>query len=168
MERWLPVVGHEGEYEVSDEGRVRSLDREIMCAGRYVSRRKGRLLKPGRATAGHLTVSLGKGNSRLVHHLVLEAFVGSCPPGFECRHLNGDEGCNRLTNLKWDTRGNNNRDKKWHKGCAQYKLTPDDVRAIKRALRRPFIGQRAVLADQFNVHISTIDLIKAGRLHVDV
>lgn len=41
--------------------------------------------------------------SRFVHNLVLGAFVGPCPPGMECRHLNNDSSDNRLVNLAWGT-----------------------------------------------------------------
>lgn len=171
-EIWRAVPGFEGSYEVSDQGRVRSLARSVMCSGSikgtYASRKPGRLLRPGRMAAGHLSVSLGKGNSRCVHKLVLLAFVGPCPPRKEARHINGDETDNRLQNLVWDTRGNNNRDKKWHKGCAQYKLSPADITEIKRGLEAG--GRYLVrnLAAAFNVSESTIYCIKRGRIHVDV
>ena len=38
-----------------------------------------------------------------VHRLVLEAFVGQCPEGFECNHKNRDRSDNRLENLEWVT-----------------------------------------------------------------
>ena len=57
-------------------------------------------------TSGHLTVQI-KGRSRWVHHLVLEAFVGPCPPGLQCRHLNDVGTDNRLENLVWGTSSEN-------------------------------------------------------------
>src|SRR5262245_23559473 len=47
---------------------------------------------------GYKEVTMG-GRSRRVHRLVLEAFVGPCPPGKLCRHLDGDSGNSRLDNL---------------------------------------------------------------------
>lgn len=94
-ERWLPVVGWEGLYEVSVLGRVR---------------RNGRVLSPARKTDGHLRVELwrnNKGRQRFVHHLVLEAFVGLCPPGQECLHSNDIGDDNQLDNLRWGTRSAN-------------------------------------------------------------
>ena len=61
-------------------------------------------------TQGHLSVALGRGNSRCVHELVLLAFVGAKPPKHECRHLNGDPADNRLENLAWGTRSENIKD----------------------------------------------------------
>lgn len=104
-ERWLPVPGYEGLYEVSDEGRVRS------------SRRRGNLLSPKVTDRGHLTVTLSRGGMRSirrVHRMVLEAFVGPCPDGLEGCHGNGVPNDNRLANLRWDTRSNNSLDAVMH------------------------------------------------------
>ena len=99
VEQWLPVVGYEGLYEVSDLGLVRSL------IGR------GRVLRPGPQRRGYLTVSLtdrsGKARSRRVHQLVLAAFVGPLPAGMEVLHRNDVPGDNRLTNLYYGTRSQN-------------------------------------------------------------
>src|SRR5262245_28162285 len=49
-----------------------------------------------------------------VHRLVLEAFVGPCPPGQTACHNDGDTANNALGNLRWDTRTENMADKKKH------------------------------------------------------
>jgi hypothetical protein len=114
MEIWKDVPGYEGQYQVSNEGRVRSLDREIEQMSRWGSpyRRKvdGVILRPGRMPAGHMSVSLGRFNSQCVHKLVLLAFVGTAPDGHECLHENGDPADNRLENLRWGSRADNIRD----------------------------------------------------------
>ena len=73
-------------------------------SGRVWSKRRRLYLKPGCDKDGYLHVSM-PGNkrqkTRKVHHLVLEAFVGPCPEGMECRHLNGNKQDHRLKNLKW-------------------------------------------------------------------
>jgi hypothetical protein len=46
---------------------------------------------------------MGSRKCRAVHRLVLEAFVGPCPPGYQCCHWNGEAGDNRLENLRWGT-----------------------------------------------------------------
>jgi len=104
-EEWRPVVGHEGFYEVSDQGRVRSLDRIIQ--GRLVRphRVKGRVLKAS-PTNGRPMVHLcenGTKTGRQVGPLVLEAFVGQKPPGQQCCHWDDDPTNNRLENLRWGT-----------------------------------------------------------------
>lgn len=115
-ERWLPVVGYEGLYEVSDEGRVRSVDRfvehpNMLGPGRIRGPRKvfrrGTLLALSKSNgAGHRCVGLsrdGVATGKLVHRLVLEAFVGPCPDGQQCLHANDIGDDNRLSNLRWGT-----------------------------------------------------------------
>lgn len=171
-EIWKAVIGHEGEYEVSNLGRVRSLDRTYTQVSRTGTQHshamRGRILRPGPMPGGHLSVAIGKGNSHCVHELVLLAFLGPPPAECEARHLNGDETDNRFENLVWDTRGSNSRDKKWHRGARTYKLAPGDVAAIKRRLQRPYRGVGADLAREFDVSTSTISCIKHDKVHIDV
>lgn len=114
MELWRPVVGHEADYEVSDLGRVRSLDRERTFPNRYgtPSTRlfKGKLLSPYPNHNGYMIVNLWKArkmHARRVHALVLEAFVGPRPPGMEGMHGDDDKTNNVLANLSWGTSGEN-------------------------------------------------------------
>lgn len=108
-ERWLPVVGHPG-YEVSDHGRVRSLDRVVVCVdGRKLSYR-GQMLKL-REEAGYHKVCLSRRQWRKVYLLVLEAFVGPRPPGMVGCHRDDVGTNNRLTNLRWDTISSNQKDR---------------------------------------------------------
>ncbi|WP_418888451.1 NUMOD4 motif-containing HNH endonuclease [Mycolicibacterium neoaurum] len=114
--KWLPVVGWEGSYEVSDDGDVRSIDREVTDGNRTRTFR-GRQLRAASTPRGHRYVTLsreGRTKTRLVHHLVLEAFVGPRPPGHEACHGNGLPEDNRRRNLRWDTRSSNVRDSVRH------------------------------------------------------
>lgn len=113
--RWLPVVGFEGLYEVSDRGRVRSLPRRLSDGRRW----KGRILKLDRSDKrGYLRVGLTAPGARpvhrMVHRLVLESFIGPCPPGLQCRHLNGKPPDCRLVNLTWGTPSENALDRVRH------------------------------------------------------
>lgn len=115
-EEWRPVLGYEGQYEVSDHGRVRSLDREIEpYSGRGARSVKGRILKPYRSPRNYFRIGLPIPNSRKqrwirVHVLVLSAFVGPRPPGMQGCHNDGDYCNNHLANLRWDTPSSNIRD----------------------------------------------------------
>jgi hypothetical protein len=114
METWLPVPGYEGYYEVSDQGRVRSMPRTLLRVDGRPLPLRGRILKPTPNTDGYLHVGLCRGNkkrTRSVHALVLEAFVGPCPTGLEGCHENDVKSDNRLSNLRWDTRSANTYDR---------------------------------------------------------
>lgn len=103
-EKWLPVVGYEGKYEVSDQGRVRSL---------LTNKANGGLVLKQRAYSGYLYAGLwfdGHLKQCRVHRLVLAAFVGPCPEGMECLHGPGGAQDNRLSNIRWGTREENMRD----------------------------------------------------------
>jgi hypothetical protein len=103
-EQWLPIPEWEGLYEVSDEGRVLSVRRQL-------------LLKQRPDDDGYLTVGLSRGGKQrrfFVHRLVLLTFDGPCPPGHESRHLNGRRGDNRRSNLEWATHLMNVSNKRAH------------------------------------------------------
>jgi hypothetical protein len=114
IEEWRAVVGFEGSYEVSNLGRVRSVDRieiwvRTIRGQQIIGERKfkGKLLTPTAKAAGHMHLSLGRGNRVYVHHLVLEAFVGPAPARHECLHWDDHPENNRLDNLRWGTRAEN-------------------------------------------------------------
>lgn len=112
-ERWLPIAGYEGRYEVSDCGRVRSLSRRVRAGYGSFRRTPAKVLKPGGRTlrgTSYLAVTLfldGVPDRRTVHYLVLETFVGPRPDGLVACHGNGDPVDNRVENLRWDTQSAN-------------------------------------------------------------
>jgi len=116
-ERWLPVVGWDGYYEVSDEGRVRSIDR-IVSHRMYKSMHlRGKMLSGCPSATGYLSVSLSSGNKhqiRKVHRLVAFAFLGDPVPGQEVCHNDGDPSNNVVSNLRWDTSSENRYDSVSH------------------------------------------------------
>lgn len=112
-ELWRPVVGYEGYYEVSDQGRVRSVVRRAANGRVWPSV----VLKRPTHPSGYLQVHLSRANSRRtrwVHLLVLTAFAGPAPAGLEALHHDGDRSNARLENLKWGTRSENMLDQVRH------------------------------------------------------
>ena len=115
MTQWKSIPGYEGSYEVSNKGQVRSVDR-VRRVGKgegslRLYRSQPRRLQADKAGYSRVTLKLsGAKRSHLVHHLVLEAFVGPKPVGMECRHLNGNPADNRLENLQWGTSSENSFD----------------------------------------------------------
>jgi hypothetical protein len=118
METWRAIIGYEGLYEVSDLGRVRSLDRIIAQRDGRSCRYRGKVLRPQPATdGGYYKVRLsncGVGKTHYTHRLVLDAFIGAAPDGMECLHGNGDPADNRLANLRWGSSSDNQLDKVSH------------------------------------------------------
>lgn len=165
-EVWKPVPGYEGRYEVSDQGRVRSLDREVRLynGGRYV--RKGALMHPTKDTFGHLQVRLcaGKGVGRMhqVHCLVASAFLGPAPEGMQTRHLNGVANDNRLENLAYGTGSENQIDcYRYGKKSGGGRFSVEDVLAIRERIKA---GERQKdIAKDYGVNQSAISDIHRGR-----
>lgn len=105
-ERWLPLEGFEGRYEVSDTGLIRSLDHVVARRNGNLLPIKGRVLRSDSRKYGHQYVVIKDGGKNIhvyVHRAVLQAFVGPCPDGMECRHLDGNPRNNYLENLAWGT-----------------------------------------------------------------
>lgn len=106
-EIWLPISGYEGIYEISNFGRVKSLN--------YLHTGTERIMKPYAVVSKHgnvpyLQVDLHKCGCRKsakVHILVCEAFHGGRPCNFEAMHINGISLDNRADNLKWGSHKEN-------------------------------------------------------------
>lgn len=117
QEQWLPVAGYEGTYEVSNQGRVRSLDRIRVSKNGRRRPFKGTVLSPGTSIGGYQVVSLHDNARRrlsYIHALVLEGFDCLRPPGMVACHYDGNPSNNRIDNLRWDTYSNNQHDKRRH------------------------------------------------------
>ena len=111
-EAWRQVFGFEGLYEVSDQGRVRSVDR----VDRLGRPRIGRVLAQRVDNTGYLRVQLHRDGVRVfrhVHRTVMEAFEGPRPTAHAC-HNDGDVTNNARANLRWDTPSGNMRDAVLH------------------------------------------------------
>ncbi len=126
-EKWLPVVGYEGLYEVSDQGRVRSLLRRDR-KNRHVH---GRVLKPRSTTntSGnkYLRVQLcldGTNRDYYIHALVLESFVGARPQGCVAAHEDNDGTNNTPSNLSWKTQQGNADDRVRHGNTTKGEKNP--------------------------------------------
>lgn len=99
---WKDITGHEGRYQVSDSGSVRSVDR-VGFNGRQV---KGKELVCWPDGGGYLKVTL-KGKAVSVHRLVASAFIENVSGKKTVNHKNGIRGDNSTGNLEWATHGEN-------------------------------------------------------------
>ena len=108
ISKWRPVLGYEGRYEVSSDGRVRGVPRE--CHVRSIP---GKELTRHVNKGGYEYVTLcaeGECKYRTVHSLVADAFIEPRPEGAVCRHLDGDRLNNSPENLAWGTVSENQYD----------------------------------------------------------
>ena len=105
-EIWKDIAGYEGLYQISTMGRIKSF---VFGAGK--------ILNPGASGYDYKKVTLCKNGEHRhvnIHALVAKSFIGNCPKNKEVRHLNGKGTDNRLSNLKYGTRSENNLDKFLH------------------------------------------------------
>lgn len=104
MEEWRDIRGYEGLYQVSNYGRVRSLDRIVKGVrnGKEVAwHRKGEILNQTKNENEYNIVSISKNNNKRVHVLVAEAFIPN-PHGYTVvHHKNHNTQDNKVENLVW-------------------------------------------------------------------
>lgn len=114
-ESWRDIDGYAGYYQVSNLGRVRSLNRIVPHAVNGMRRVPGKVLRPVRSNRdGYHVVHLRKDGvswSVRVHRLVLTAWVGPCPDGCECLHGPNGRDDNSVSNLRWGSHAENMSDK---------------------------------------------------------
>ena len=143
---------------------------KITKTGRVWSKNIKRYIIPWK-TQGYYYVSLCKNGvvtRKIIHRLVLETYVGKCPKGMECRHLDGNKLNNKVRNLRWGTRSENTKDRIRHgvwknptkRGelNGNSKLSEIDVRLIYNTYWSSGCTQ-TVLANKFKVYVSTISFI---------
>lgn len=106
MEEWRSIKGFEGSYEVSDLGRVRSLDRMVNSAHNAKRIVLGQILRASKEPNGYLRICLSIRNrykSYSVHRLVAKAFIPNCDNKSQINHKDGDKENNTVPNLEWCT-----------------------------------------------------------------
>lgn len=108
-EIWKDIAGFDGVYQISNLGRVKSLDRVISIEykDRAGTRKiKGKLRKPIKDKDGYLVIGLGKGNYK-IHRLVAMAFIPNTNNYPQINHIDGNKRNNAATNLEWCTNAEN-------------------------------------------------------------
>lgn len=110
IEIWKDIPGFEGRYQVSNMGRVRSVDRVVRAVSKtgreYERKVQGTVLSPGNCR-GYQIVNLSQTGTIAVHLLVARAFVAGFTPGLEVNHKDGNKKHNAAANLEWTTRQGN-------------------------------------------------------------
>lgn len=169
-ERWKPIPGYEGYYEISDLGRVK---RTAPTKGTWV----GRIITPTKGSDGYQTIRLSKDTVKKTystHRIVAIVFLGGYKPGLQVNHKNGNKLDPRADNLEWVTPRQNVHhardvlgvkffpgDRARGENNGKAKLTENKVRQVKLLLEEGVPVKR--IAAQFGVHHSQISRIKSGQ-----
>lgn len=109
IEKWKQIPNYPW-YMASDAGRIKSVNREVFRSDGKKQTFKEKILATPEDGNGYPCVNLSNDQGRRtfrVHRVVLVAFVGECPHGFDGCHNNGDPSDCRLENLRWDTHKSN-------------------------------------------------------------
>jgi hypothetical protein len=182
-ERWKPIAGYEGYYMISSLGRIKSEDRTIphqKTGSRFIS---GKVLKTGLRPNGYTMIVLRKENkkeTRTIHTLVAEAFIGPRPEGMLVCHGSGGKQDNRVENLYYGTPEQNNGPDKQRDGTLligernhRSSLTDEDVIAIRKSnakgvtLANIYRVSEQCISDIRNnrrwTHLPSMELLKAHQ-----
>ena len=193
MEVWKVIDQFEGNYEVSNLGRVRSTEKTIVRSNGWSYPRKSKILKPAKDPGGYMRCAVshkGKLITCKMHRLVAQAFLPNESNLPVVNHINCDKTDNRVENLEWCTAKENayhaislgrfqmvaddklrersvNKIPKSGSLNGVSKLTEDQVLEI-RAKYIPTVYTRKMLAAEFGVDHTTIKDIVNRRSWVHV
>lgn len=164
-EIWKDIKGYEDLYEVSNLGRVKSLEKEIWNGkGYYIKKeyyKKITFCAP--VPYGQLNLNKnGKQKMHYIHRLVAQAFIPNPENKKEVNHKDGNKSNNLSENLEWVTRLENiehsinvlgnRQDGRFNNNT---KLNEFDIKKIRKDKRK-----HAEIANQYNVSRTCITMIK--------
>lgn len=171
-EVWKDVIGWENTYQVSNLGRVKSLDRFVKSKpGQKDQLRKGQILKLKADKDGYKEIGLynkQKGTFFRVHRLVASSFIPNPENKLQVNHKNGVKDDNRVENLEWVTLLENqqhswkelgrNNDHHLGEKCNLSKLKEFEVLYIRANYNKKTMNMKA-LSQKFNISLSQISHI---------
>lgn len=170
-EKWKPIKGFEGLYDVSSQGRIRSLQRTKKNKWGGIIEVKERILANGLTPQGYINVLLYNSGTRTTfraHRLVAEAFIPNTDNKPHVNHIDGNKVNNCVDNLEWCTIQENNIHayssglKKGPVGAKNggAKLTESQVKEIRILRKDKTLSE---LASLFNVSFQLISNICLGK-----
>lgn len=156
-EIWRPVKEYEGYYEVSNLGRVRSIDRYVNTKGDSKRIRNGRVLK-GILHNEYVWVTLSKDNlksKKRVHRIVAEAFLPNPDNLPQVNHKDEDKTNNNVDNLEWCTAKYNMnygtlRERRVQTNIQNGTFNPDHIRLSKLEYQRLYQKENREKINEYN------------------
>lgn len=108
-EEWRDVSGYEGMYQVSNLGRLKSLERYVRHSANNISLKKEHIFNVGISNKSLIAILSKEGTSKgyLIYRLVAKAFIPNPENKPEVNHIDGNRMNNKVTNLEWATRSEN-------------------------------------------------------------
>ena len=149
QEIWKDIEGYEGYCQISNLGRVRSLDRVVKKSHGSTGVVKGAIKKPTINTQGYLTVNLRKESKQkclLLHRLLAEYFIPNPENKPQVNHIDGNKANCTIENLEWVTR-KENAQHAWRTGLCVYTEAKREGarRAGKKTIGRPAWNRKKVI-----------------------
>lgn len=170
IERWKPIRGYIGYYEISNKGTVKSLSRKIRSGFKYALVRvtKEILLKPYIGRDGYYYFLISKNGSKkhfAMHRLIATHFIPNPRKNREVDHIDRNRLNNEIKNLRWVTPKENINHARNSEGVRMMcsfgeknpgsKLKEHEVLSIRSDSRK-----NKDIADQYNVSRRLISFIK--------
>lgn len=148
MEEWRDIKGYEGLYQISNEGRVKSLSRIIKYKDGRDRPTKEKILKQTKDNNGYYYINLSK-DSKIkpyrVHVLLYSTFVSEIPKGYVIDHINRNKSDNRLENLRMVSYNINSLNREFKYKPDIYKYKNKKGKKIYYVLRFSFDGKRKTI-----------------------
>lgn len=151
----IDIKDYEGKYYILNNGNIFNYPN--------ATRKKSKQLKPFKLKSGYLVIELcknGKRKKHLIHRLVAAAYLCNFENKTEVNHINGIKNDNRVENLEWCTRSENQKHAiklglRSAKGIknSQSKLTELDVLQIRKLYKKEPLKK---IAEMFNISISNV------------
>lgn len=175
-EIWKDVIGFEGLYQVSNFGRVRSLDRRARIGYGKTRFVKGKYLTPCACTNGYLSIPLHNGSENkkvfLMHRLVAMHFIPNSDNLPEVNHKDEDITNNRADNLEWCTSKYNANYGARNRKVLETKFARGLINPVNQYTKDgKFVRRWESMADagrEYGVDISAIIRVCRGKQHTSM
>jgi hypothetical protein len=159
VEEWRSVKGYEGSYQVSNLGRIRSVDRVSVNKFGWERRLKGAILKQVVSQSGYYRVSLSCGNrivNKTVHKLIAEAFIENIDNKSQVNHIDSNKLNNQINNLEWCTQSENTQH-------SVMSMTFSNSKPVKCTTDGKVFKTIQSAANFYNTHSRSISEVLKGR-----